>query len=124
LQNGGGDIGAASDGLDEDHVRRIGAEPFRGVHELGEAAAEASAGYLIGADAVGLGEVRVHQVGALVVQDGRRPQVSGVEQTRRRENQGRLAGAQESAQRNDAGPMLAAYGPVVVAHIVRLNSGC
>ena len=40
-----------------------------GLDEIRESAAEATAGNLIGGDAVGLDEVRVHQVVALIVED-------------------------------------------------------
>src|ERR1700733_10609314 len=69
-QRGGHDIGATADCLGEDHIGLEFEEAIGGVHQIGKAAAKASAGNLIAIHAQGGGVVGIDQVAALVVEDG------------------------------------------------------
>ena len=77
--------------------------PAGGFHEVGEAAAEAAAGHLIAGDAQGAGVVGVHQVVALVVEDGGHAQAALLEEARGGEDEGGLASAQKTADYRDDG---------------------
>ena len=68
-QRGGDDIGATAHGLGEDDFGGRVRQAVESVDEIGKAATEAAAGDLVGRDALGLHEVSVHQVVALIVQD-------------------------------------------------------
>jgi hypothetical protein len=78
-------------------------ETIGGVHEVRKAAAETSAGYLIAVDAHGGGVVSVHQVAALVVEDRGGSQSALLQKAGGGEDEGGLAGAQESAEYREDG---------------------
>src|SRR5579872_2914402 len=77
------------------------AKAFGGVDQIGEAAAETSAGHLIGRDSMRGDESGIHQVLALVVQDCGRAQSAALQNARGCENQRGLSGAKKAAERNE-----------------------
>jgi hypothetical protein len=66
-QRSGDDVGATAHSFGEDDFGSADGDAIESIDEIGEAAAEAASGDLVRRDTVGLHEVRVHQVVALIV---------------------------------------------------------
>ena len=97
MQDGGGDVRATSDGLGEDHVRRVCQHRFELRPQIGEAAAETARRHLPARHVVQLRKLRVDQCIALVVEDGGAAHSASLQLARGGEDQRGLARAEEAA---------------------------
>ena len=92
-EGGGDDVGTTAHGFGEDDFGGAGGEAVEGVDEIGEAAAEAASGDLVGGDEAGLYEVGVDEVVALIVEDDGYGDSAALEEFGGGEDEGGLAGA-------------------------------
>src|ERR1035437_3855916 len=95
-----------NDLLEKDVRRSVGGaggKAVEGLDEIGEAAAEATARDLIGGDAAGFDEVRVHQVVALIVKDRGDAHALALEDGGGGEDERGLPCPEESANHRDHG---------------------
>ncbi len=92
-EGGGDDVGTTAYGLGEDDFGGVGGEAIEGIDEIGEAAAEAATGDLVGGDMAGLHEMGVDEVVALIVEDDGYADSTALEEFGGGEDEGGFAGA-------------------------------
>jgi hypothetical protein len=92
-EGGGDDVGTTAHGFGEDDFGGGDGEAVEGIDEIGEAAAEAAAGHLVGGDGTRLYEVGIDEIVALIVEDDGYGGSAALEEIGGGEDEGGLAGA-------------------------------
>src|SRR6185369_1727185 len=100
---GGDDIGATTHRFGEDDFGGADRDTIESVHQIGEAAAEAPAGDLVGGDTTGLHQVRVYQVVALIVEHDGDVQALALENAGCGKDEAGLPSAEKAADHSDDG---------------------
>ena len=97
------EVGTTPHGLRQDHIRPLGrGEPFDRVHQFVEVAAKARPGHFTDVEPLGAQRVRVDEVGGLIVGDDPDFQAPIHVAPREPAERGRLPGAEEAADHDEA----------------------